>query len=163
MQHSLDMKVALTTIVLLGLAILTGCSSTKIYTSSQSKNVFITTTKNSGSTFSSIEILLDVYDINRACEIKYLGSIALTDNNTKVGLPVNKNSLLSFRFEGSSFLGGSSSSTSLDTLLKPRKGYQYDIHARYVNGIYNVDIHEFYNKRSKKRQIDTRELHECKS
>lgn len=150
------------TIIFVLLTFLSGCASTKFYSSSLTKNVSITKTTDSGSAFSSINIHLDIFDVNRACEVKYLGSVDLSNKSTLVGLPVNKNSLLSFRFEGSSFLGSSNSSTSFDTLLMPRKGYQYDVYARYVNGIYNVELFEMKAMRNNKRQIDTRELHECK-
>lgn len=139
-----------------------GCASTKYYNSSVNKNLLVTTKKDSGSAFSSIDIYLDVYEVNHVCEAKFLGSIKLSDKQNKVGIAVNKNTLLSFRFEGSSFLGGSRSSASFDTLLKPRKGYLYDINARYQRGIYNVEIHEQHANSGKKHRIESRELNKCR-
>ena len=141
---------------------LSGCASTKLYSSSLQDNVDITTRADSGSSFSSVNIVLDIYDVNRTCEIKFLGSVKLSETKTLVGLPVNKNSYLSFRFIGSSFMGGSSSSTSFDTLLKPRKGYEYDIHARYIKGIYNVDILEYRSIKGRKHRVESRELNQCR-
>jgi len=141
---------------------LSGCASTKLYSSSLQDNIAITTRADADSAFSSVNIFLDIYEVNRACATKFLGSVKLYETKTLVGLPVNKNSYLSFRFVGSSFLGGSSSSTSFDTLLKPLKGYEYEIHARYVKGIYNVDILERRGAKGRKHRIESRELNQCR-
>ena len=85
--------------------------------------------------------------------------VELDSKKTHVGIPVTKTSLLSFRFHSSSFWSNSSSTITYDTLLKPSQRAKYDIFARYVNNIYNVEITE-YRPGRKKRQIQPRELHE---
>jgi hypothetical protein len=143
------------------LVLLQGCASIKQYPGTHNKNLTIRTTADSGSSFSNVSIFLDVYEVNNRCEAKFLGTAELENKKNRVGIPVGDYSLLSFRFQSSSFWQSSSGSTTFDTLLKPRKGYEYDIYARYVNGIYNVDITEYYKGR-KKRHISPRELHECR-
>jgi len=143
------------------MVLLQGCASTKYYTGTDSKNVVIKKEAESDSAFSSLNVYLDVYDVDSKCNPRYLGSVALKEYKTQLGFPVNKFSLLRFRFEGSSFLGGSSSSTSFDTLLKPRKGYGYEAISRYRRGIYNVTLLEINKARNKKREIEAKELYEC--
>lgn len=142
------------------LMLLQGCASIKQYSTTHKKNLLIRTTADSGSSFSNVSIFLDVYEVNHRCEARFLGTVELDNKKNQVGIPVGDYSLLSFRFQSSSFWQSSSGSTTFDTLLKPRKGYEYDIYARYVNGIYNVDITEYYKGR-KKKQITPRELHDC--
>lgn len=136
-------------------ALLQGCASTKKYSSPHQENLVVRTVADSGT-----KIFLDIYDVNHLCEARFLGTVALDSKKTRVAIPVTRNSLLSFRFHSSSFWSNSSSSITYDTLLKPRKGHEYDIFARYVNDIYNVDISE-YLKGRKKRLLQPRDLHEC--
>lgn len=137
------------------IVLIQGCVSTKYFVGTTGNNVVIKKQAESDSAFSSINVYLDVYDVNSQCKIKYLGSVTLDKYITRLGFPLDKYSLLSFRFAGSSLFGSSTSSTSFDTLLKPRDGYEYEFTARYREGIYNVKA------RNKRREIDTKELYEC--
>ena len=138
------------------LVLLQGCASTKKYTSTHEKNLVVRTVADSGT-----KMFLDIYDVNYRCEVKFLGTVTLDSKKTQVAIPVNKNSLLSFRFHSSSFWSNSSSSITYDTTLKPLKAAKYDIFARYVNNIYNVNITE-YRPGKRKRPVPHRELNECK-
>lgn len=149
------MKKLYLALMLCTVILLQACASIKPYPSTHKKNLVIRTTADS-----NVHIMLDVYDVNDRCEARFLGTVELGNEKSRVGIPENKYSLLSFRFQSSSFWQSSSSSITFDTLLKPRKGYEYDVYARHVNGIYNVDMSEYYKGR-KKRQINSRDLHEC--
>jgi hypothetical protein len=140
---------------------LTGCSGIKTYPNNLDKNLYITTTTESGSFFSSVNSALDIYLVNRDCSLAYQGTIKLDKASVTVGIPTDKSSYLVFSFASSSFLANSSSSISQETLLKPRKGYRYKINVSYIDDIYNVEIRETHPRKSTSREIDTVRLNTC--
>ena len=139
-----------------------GCSNIKSYPNNLTKNIFIKTKTESGSFFSSVKARVDIFDVDKKCQAKYIGTVDLDEKKKKVGLAKNKISYLDFRFLSSGFLSSSSSSTSMSTLLKARKGYIYDVLVSYVDDLYNVEIWEKRSKRSKGRELDTIPLNECR-
>lgn len=149
-------------IILLSLAIVSGgCSNLKNYPDDLVKNIFVKTKTDSGSFFSSIDSRIDIFDVDKACKIKYIGTVKLDKKKKGVGLQNNKVSYLDFRFISSGFLSSSSSSTSFATLLKARKGYIYDVLVNYEDDLYNVEIWEKRSKREKGHELDTIPLEEC--
>lgn len=139
-----------------------GCSGIKPYPNNLDKNLYITTTTESGSVFSSVNASLDIYQVKPDCTLNYQGTVKLDTNSKSVGIPANDPSYLVFGFTSSSFLASNSGNISYETLLKPRKGYHYLITASYIDDIYNVQIRETDPRRKTSRDIDTAGLNNCK-
>jgi len=161
MKTATQVKQGSLLVLLLGFGFLTGCSGIKTYPNNLDKNLYITTTTESGSFFSSVNAALDVYLVNRDCSLEYQGTIKLEKTSVNVGIPTDKSSYLVFGFASSSFLANSSGSISQETLLKPRKGYRYKINVSYIDDIYNVDIRETHPRKSTSREIETVGLNTC--
>ncbi|HEY9052167.1 MAG TPA: hypothetical protein VIQ03_11520 [Gammaproteobacteria bacterium] len=143
------------------ISFLYGCSGLKSYPNNHNKNLQIKTTTDSGSMFSSVKASLHIYSVNTNCEGSYQGTVKLDQPDKAVGIPENKTSYLAFDFDSSTFLGGSSSSISYETLLKPRPGYQYDIEVSYIDDLYNVIIKEMAPNKRSSREIDPIHLANC--
>lgn len=146
---------------LLGAALLAGCSSLKTYPDTSPKNLFVKTEARSDSAFSRVRVAVHIHEVDASCRTTYLGTVQLDEPSVAIGIPPGRLSYLEFNFSGSSFLGGSSSNISYDTLLRPRAGYRYDASARYADGIYNVVIRESNPRRPAGRAILRRGLSEC--
>jgi hypothetical protein len=143
--------------------LLSACSSSGIkpYSSELKNNIQVRTKTSTESYFSSIKARVDIYQVDKDCKVNYQGSVKLDKPVVDIGIAEARNSYLVFGFASSSFLGGDSS-ISYDTLLKPRKGYTYEIEVSYADNIYNVEMFELGRKKSVKRQIETAELDACK-
>ena len=161
MKTEAHVKQALLLVLLLCFVFLTGCSGIKPYPNNLDENLYITTTTKSGSFFTSVNAALDIYQVNRDCSLEYQGTIKLEKASISVGIPTDKASYLVFGFASSSFLANSSGKISQETLLKPRKGYRYEINVSYIDNIYNVEIHESHPRKSTSRDIDTVSLNTC--
>lgn len=48
-----------------------------------------------------------------------------------------------------------------ETLLKPRSGYQYEVHVTYKDDMYNVAVRETHPSRPVSREIDRKDLRAC--
>lgn len=147
-------------VLLAGTFLLGGCSGIKTYPNDLPKNLQVRTEASSGSAFSSLRVALHIHQVGAGCRTEYEGTVQLSEPSIGVGLPPGRMSLLIFTFSGSSFLGGSSSSTRHETLLQPRAGYTYDARARYKDGIYQVEIRES-GPRQPGREIERRSLADC--
>ena len=145
----------------LALAFLAGCSGIKAYRDAPVKNLVVRSDVDSGSMFSSMRAGLDVYRVETGCRTQYEGTVRLDRPSVEVGLPSDRLSYLVFTFEGSSFLGGSSSATSAGMLLKPRAGYRYEAAVSYREDIYDVVIRELDPRRGASREIPHRDLEAC--
>lgn len=141
--------------------LLSGCSGIKTYPNDLPKNLQVRTEATSGSAFSSMRVALHIHQVDASCRTEYQGTVQLNEPSVGVGIPPGRMSYLVFTFSGSSFLGGTSSSTRYETLLQPRAGYTYDARARYKDGIYHVEIRESDPRRSAGREIERRGLDEC--
>ena len=142
--------------------LLGACSAVKTYPNNHEKNLLIKTRTDSGSVFSSIEAALDIYSVEKSCQVNYLGTVKLDSPQVSVGIPQDKPRLLSFRFGSSGFFSNASSSISYDTLLLPRKGHHYDINVKYIDDIYNVEIFEKKTaKTAKGKELPQRLLQGC--
>lgn len=139
-----------------------GCSGIKTYPNDLPKNLQVRTEATSGSAFSSMRVALHVHQVDASCRTEYQGTVQLNEPSIGVGVPSGRMSYLVFTFSGSSFLGGSSSSTGYETLLRPRAGYTYDARARYKDGIYHVEIRESGGPRQAAgREVERRSLADC--
>lgn len=146
--------------LLITLSLLTACSGIKTYPNTLDRNLRVTTKTDSGSALSSVRTAVDIYQVEPDCSIKYSGTIQLDSPDVDIGIPTGRSSYLVFIFSSSGFLSGSST-TSYDTLLRPRKGIRYDIDVSYLEDIYNVVIHERQGS-NKSREIEARSLAACK-
>jgi len=140
--------------------LVSGCAQITPYPNTLAKNVHVHTRTDSGSMFSSVQANLHVYAVDRDCNTRYLGVMALDAPTVDVGLAPERRSYLVFGFNSSSWLANGDSSISQDTLLTARSGYSYDIDVSYIDDLYNVVIHEV-DRRGHRREIDTRRLSAC--
>jgi hypothetical protein len=148
-------------VLLLAVALLAGCSGLKPYPSTLEPNLRIRTETKSGSVFSGVRAAVGVYRVDERCQIEYQGTVDLDKPIVSVGLPAGRPSYLVFGFASSSFLGGSRSTVSQETLLMPRAGYSYDIEASYKDDIYNVVIREVHPRTGASRAIALQHLSAC--
>jgi len=146
---------------LLGAGLLAGCSGIKTYPDTSPRNLFVKTEARSGSAFGSVRVSVHIHQVDASCRTEYLGTVQLNDPAVEIGLPPDRPSYLVFNFYSSSFLGGSTGSINYETLLRPRAGYTYDATARYVDGIYLVEIRESGARGSASRELAQRGLGAC--
>lgn len=147
--------------LLLVLSLLTACSGIKTYPNTMDKNLHVTTETDSGSVFSSLNTSVDIYQVKADCTIEYTGSVQLDSQSVDIGIPTERSSYLVFVFASSGFFSNSSM-TSYDTLLRPRKGYNYNAKVSYMDDIYNVVMQETPTHTTKNRVIDAKELAACR-
>jgi len=132
------MRAALAVLV----ALFVGCSSLRPYPNVTPENVVVKSKLESGSVLSSMRGSVHIHEIDSGCHTNYVGTMKLDRASVALGLPAERASYLVFSFDGSSFLGGTSSSTSAGTVLKPRPGYRYEFTVTYKENIYNVVLRE---------------------
>jgi hypothetical protein len=142
--------------VLLAASLLSGCSGLKSYPDTAPKNMLIRTETSSGSWFSNVRAAVHVHRVDGNCQTEYQGTVELGVPAVEVGLPVDRVSLLAFVFISSATLGGSSSSTRVEALLKPRAGHTYQASVSYVDSMYNVVLRETDPRRSSSRELERR-------
>ena len=138
-----------------------GCSGLKPYPNTLAPNLQIRTEAKSGSVFSSVRADVGIYRVDPQCRIEYQGTVDLDKPTVAVGIPADRPSYLVFGFSSASFLGGTRSSISQETLLRPRPGYSYDIEATYKDDLYNVVIREVHPASGARRTIDLQPLSAC--
>jgi hypothetical protein len=138
-----------------------GCSSLKPYPSVAPENVVVKSALESGSILSSMRGSVHIHELDASCHSSYVGTVRLDRPSVALGLPAERASYLVFAFDGSSFLGGTSSSTSAGTVLKPRAGYRYEFAVTYKDNIYNVVLRESDPRRGASREVPRRELKGC--
>jgi hypothetical protein len=146
---------------LLTVSLLAGCLGIKPYPNTLDKNLHIQTETNTGSFFSKVRAAVDIYRVDADCKTQHEGSVQLNEPSVDVGIPSHRLSYLVFVFSTSSFLAGSSSTITHDTLLKPRAGYNYDIKVSYIDNMYNVAIRETHPRTSASRDIELKDLSGC--
>jgi hypothetical protein len=144
--------------LVLALALAAGCASTRTYESRAPENVLVRSSIDSS--IESVRGVLHIHEVDAQCRTQYLGSVRLDSPSRTLGLPAERPSYLVFTFEGSSFLGGSTS-TSVGTLLKPRAGYRYEFGATYRQSIYQVSLQEIDARRGSSRELARRDLSRC--
>ena len=147
----------------LAAVLIAGCSSLKTYPSRSPENVVVSSAIESGSVFSSMRGSVHIHELDADCRSSYLGTVKLDQPKVALGLPAERSSYLVFAFDGSSFLGGSSSSTSSGTVLKPRAGYRYDVAVTYRDSIYHVVLRESDPRSGTSRELPRRQPAGCKT
>jgi len=147
---------------LLGASLVAGCSGIKTYPDTLEKNLHITTEAASGSAFSRMRVALHIHQVDANCRTEYQGTVQLNEPSDQIGVPSDRLSYLVFSFSSATFLGGSGSSISYETLLWPRAGHAYDARASYADSIYHVEIRETDPRRSAGREIERRGLDDCR-
>jgi len=140
---------------------ITGCSGLKTYHSDLENNLQIMTQTDSGSIFSNLDAAVDIHKVNPDCSTEYTGTIQLDDSSKDIGIPAGRSSYLVFVFEKSGFFSAETS-TSYDTLIRPRNGYKYTAEVSYQENIYNVIINEVDPGNRKSREIETRGMYACR-
>jgi len=140
-----------------------GCSSLKTYPSRSPENVVVRSAIESGSVFSSMRGSVHIHEVDSGCRTNYLGTVKLDQPKVALGLPAERTSYLVFAFDGSSFLGGSSSSTASGTVLKPRAGYRYEVAVTYKDSIYHVVLRESDPRGGASRELPRQQLAGCKA
>jgi hypothetical protein len=148
------------TVLLFTIWFITGCSGLKTYHSDLENNLKITTQTDSGSIFSSLQAAVDIHTVNPDCSTEYAGTIQLDDASNDIGIPAGRSSYLVFVFEKSGFFSAETS-TTYNTLIRPRSGYKYIAEVSYQENIYNVIINEVDPGSSKSREIETRGMYAC--
>jgi hypothetical protein len=108
-----------------------------------------------------VRAAVGVYRVDERCQIEYQGTVDLDKPIVAVGIPADRASYLVFGFASSSFLGGTRSTMSQETLLRPRPGYSYDVEASYKDDIYSVVIREVHPGTGASRAIELRRLSAC--
>ncbi|MGD2054139.1 MAG: hypothetical protein PVG45_08525 [Gammaproteobacteria bacterium] len=140
---------------------ITGCSGLKTYHSDLQNNLHIKTQTESGSLLSSVQAAVDIHKVNPDCSTEYAGTIQLDNSPKEIGLPAGRSSYLVFVFERSG-LFSADTSTTYNTLLRPRNGYQYIANVSYEENIYNVIINEIDPGSRKSREVETRGMYACR-
>jgi hypothetical protein len=149
------------TVLLLSVCFISGCSGLKTYHSDLENNLKITTQTDSGSIFSSLQAAVDIHKVNTDCSTEYAGTIQLDDSSKDIGIPAGRSTYLVFVFEKSGFFSAETS-TSYNTLIRPRSGYKYIAEVSYQENIYNVIINEVDPGSRKSREIETRGMYACR-
>jgi len=142
---------------LLAASLLAGCSGIKTYPDTLPKNLRIHTA------ISKVQAALHIHRVDASCQAEYQGTVQLDESSVEVGLSAERFSYVVFSFTSSSFLTGSSTSVSYETLLRPRAGYTYDVKASYQDNIYSVTVREIDPRRSSSREIERRDLRTCRA
>jgi hypothetical protein len=143
------------------LVLAAGCSGIRTYPNVQDKNALIRIKTDSGTFLSRTRADVDLFKVNAACEAQYLGSLRLDDASLDVGLPVGDTILLAYVFSRSSFLGGRDSTSVIEMMVAPRKGYRYEFEVSYLKNTYGATGLEFVPGRPKGREIEHRRLKDC--
>ncbi len=136
--------------------LINGCSAIKPYKTELPQNLVV------NSRVESVEATLDIYRVGNQCETEYLGTIALDRDILKLGIATGQASYLVVGFAGSSFWGNSSSYTSYDITLLPRKAHRYEVAVSYIDDIYNVDLYEINQNTGQKRELTDIDLQNCR-
>lgn len=148
-------------VLIAGIILLNGCTGLKPYRSDHENNLLISTQTDSGF-FSNVRTAVDIYSVDANCTTKYQGTVKLNELQVAVGLGTNETSYLVFTFTSSAFLSNSHGTTSYDTMVRPRAGYNYDVSVSYRDNIYNVSIRERNLAGPKSRELLPALLGSCR-
>jgi len=138
-----------------------GCSGLQTYQSDLDNNLQISTKTDSGSILSSISTAVDIHKVNPDCSTEYTGTVNLNDDAKEIGIPTGRSTYLVFVFERGGIFSADTS-TTYDTLIRPRAGYQYTAQVSYKDEIYNVILNEIDPGNKNRREIATKGKHACR-
>jgi len=131
-----------------------GCSGIKTYPNDAPKNLHARVQTEGA------RAALHVHEVTGRCATRYAGTVALDRPNVEVGLPAGRPALLIVAFNTSSFLGGSRS-ISVETVLEPRAGFDYELSVRYKEAIYDVALREVDRRKGVSRELARQPLSGC--
>jgi hypothetical protein len=128
--------------VLLACAGLAACSSVRTYPTDGPFNLQVRTTTESGSFLRDVTVAVDIHRVAPGCGLEYQGRRQLGDTVQELRLPVGVPLYLEFIFLKSGRWVNDSSVVRHDTWLTARAGHRYTAQVRYLNGLYEVVVHE---------------------
>jgi len=137
-------------------ALLAGCASGIRYADLPEKNLVVR------AQVSGARAVMGVHAVDAQCKLTYEGYVNLDQSVTRVGIPPSRLSYLVFQFVTSSFLGGSRTSITRETLLRTRPGAVYDIRVTYKDELYDVAIQELAERGGRAREIRLAGLGACR-
>lgn len=150
-----------TVFLLMLVSFLSACASTKVFKDQSAKNIEVIIEKDKGSIFNATEVNVEVWKLEADCKTILLGKVDNESPKYKIGLQPGKLAYINFRFFSSGMFSNDNSMT-YGSLIIPREGYNYQLKASYVEGIYNLEI--FEKKPGKKtRRLETRHYDDCKN
>jgi hypothetical protein len=155
--------IPLSLLYLCGLALLSACSGIKTYPNDHPANMKVVAKTDSGSILQGIDTMVHIYTVSNKCESEYLGTVELDDNKSDVGLPVGQLLYLNFVFVRGGFFSSSTSSTGIDTLLRPKPGAHYLADLQYLDDMYDMEIWERTSGKSGKRKLPIVPFEACKA
>jgi len=140
--------------IVTAMVVTAGCSGIKTYLNDAPKNLHARV-QTEGARAS-----LHVHEVTGRCATRYAGSVALDRPTVEVGLPAGRPALLIVAFDTSSFLGGARS-TTVETVLEPRAGFDYELSVRYKEAIYDVAFREVDRRKGVSRELARQALSGC--
>ena len=138
------------TLALILMLVQSACSSVKTYNDLADKNLVFKTIIDD-----DVKVAIDIYRVDNACKLSYLGTHNIEQEITKAGLPQDTSLFLVVRFSKSSFLSSSSSSLSQEIYLFTSRAYRYQLDLSYEDAIYDVQIRSINRKTGKSKIIET--------
>jgi len=138
-----------------------GCSGLKPYRTHGQNNLVILTSTDSGSVFTGIKSAVDIHHIDSDCNTEYQGTIKLDRSRLETGIHTNTPVQLIFVFESNTWLAGTSSSISYNTLLDARPGYRYEAKVSYRDDFYDVSLTAYPPHRAPVEKIQRTPLSAC--
>lgn len=139
------------------------CSSLKTYENDSNKNLQVRTQTESESWLPRVRTSVDIHRVWEGCTVDYQGTVRLSQPKTDIGIPPDQWSYLVFVFSNSTLLADRNSTTTYETLVKPRPNYRYEAEVSYKNDLYHVSIREIPPNRSAGRELDRVALNDCRS
>ena len=134
--------------------VLASCSGIKTYPNDAPKNVHARVQTEGA------RAALHIHEVTGRCATQYVGTVALDRPTVEIGLPAGRPALLIVAFDTSSFLGGARS-TSVETVLEPRAGFDYELSVRYKEAIYDVALREVDRRKGVSREMARQPLRGC--
>jgi hypothetical protein len=146
---------------LLGALALGGCGTAdKVYQSTADKNLRISA-KTLGNSFATVNAMfLYVYEVNRQCQLDYLGHVALDQPTLEVGLPVGKPLLLKAEFASGGRFDRSGLRNAYSYLIELRPGYAYAADIQYQQQFYKFALSEG-RRGGPMRTVERKALESC--
>lgn len=142
--------------VIIFASLVTGCSNVKPYKSTLPVNLSI-----KAQTESDVTPTVDIYAVDKVCQLTYQGRVEVTGKLKKVGITENKPSYLVVNFAKSSFWSGQSSSMSSEVMLSAKPGYSYQMDLSYLDAIYDIKLESTHLKSGKTRPVEPAGLGDC--
>lgn len=148
-------------LVVVAMAALAGCASTRIYPNQGPANLVIRSKVEAREgLLSSAAVALHVHRVESRCKTSYEGMLLLDAPETRIALVPDQPVLLVFTFASKDFVSGGGS-VRHDMLLVARSGFTYTGDVSYVRGIYDVVLREVKAGMGPGRVIEARALPPC--